>query len=134
MLCSKQPCDRKAIARGWCTLHYMRAYSRREKDGEFYSGPTRGKRKNGSGCTRNGYSYISRDGMQVAEHRWVMEQHLGRPLSSDESVHHKNGNRLDNRIPNLELRTRYHGPGQSVEDLVNYAVEILTRYAPGRLA
>jgi predicted Zn-ribbon and HTH transcriptional regulator len=36
-------------------------------------------------------------------YRVLMEQHLGRPLSTSEVVHHKNGDSTDDRIENLEV-------------------------------
>lgn len=48
---------------------------------------------------------------RIAEHRHVLEVALGRKLRRDESVHHVNGVRTDNRVENLQLRQGAHGVG-----------------------
>lgn len=39
----------------------------------------------------------------VLDHRYIMEKHIGRNLDKSELVHHINGNKLDNRIENLQI-------------------------------
>lgn len=64
----------------------------------------------------------------IMEHRFIMSQHLGRPLSKGETVHHKNGNRLDNRIENLELWTGNHSYGARLEDRIEDSIKYLIEY------
>lgn len=82
--------DESRPAQPWCT-----------KDG-YVIVPVPEGHPMGAGKKYRGY---------MREHRLVMERHLGRYLSPGETVHHINGDRMDNRIENLELRQGNHGPG-----------------------
>ena len=57
-----------------------------------------------------------------------MEEILGSFLSRDESVHHRNGLKDDNRRENLELWIRPQPSGIRVEDALAWARELLVRY------
>ena len=91
---------------------------------------------------RDGYLYVvvgkedprANAAGAIFQHRLVMSGRLGRPLRGDESVHHINGQRDDNRLENLELWTRSQPPGQRVNDKVAWALELLALYEPARLA
>jgi hypothetical protein len=69
------------------------------------------------------------------EHIAIMETRLGRKLYLDETVHHKNGIRSDNRDDNLELRVRAkHPKGATVPDLLKWANEVIARYQSPHLS
>lgn len=123
--CSILGCDGEHSAKGLCFFHYNRQYVPGERSKNGY-----GDKRLGS----NGYTEVWMPDHPNAvrgwllEHRWVMEQQVGRTLSRDESVHHRNGITTDNRPENLELWASVHPSGQRVSDLVAFAQEVLERY------
>ena len=66
----------------------------------------------------------------IQQHRLVMSRHLGRALEPSETVHHVNGDRADNRLENLELRTGNHGKGARTFDVfAQYLDDAVAQFA-----
>lgn len=125
--CSIDGCELRSNCKSLCVMHYTRL----KRSGEV--GPA-GKISDGSyGENRDGYRRIIVDGKRILEHRAIMQDILGRDLIKGENVHHKNGDRMDNRPENLELWSSSQPPGQRIEDKVSWAISILNLYKPEEL-
>lgn len=89
------------IGRKWSTetrKNVMSSRSKTQKRGEDHHLWKGGK------YDKDGYKMVSNGkGKYRFEHRVVVEKHIGRKLSPNENVHHKNGVKDDNRISNLEI-------------------------------
>ena len=122
-LCSVDRCEPSHCEHGLCYTPYIRRAQRQGRPANQPLKPV-------------GYQFLNRDGyVQIkttsgykSQHRFVMEQRLGRPLHAHENIHHINGQRDDNRIDNLELWSKSQPAGQRVADKVAWAIEFLSEY------
>lgn len=124
-VCKYPDCGKPHSGKGLCIGHYHQHASGkpltdlkpRNEVGEGY-------------VDEDGYRWITKGGRKRSEHCWVMEEALDRELLPHETVHHKNGQRLDNRLENLELWSSSHPSGQRVVDKVHWAVYMIRLYQP----
>lgn len=130
--CKADDCDLQVRYVGYCNAHYLRW--KKYGDANFYvrkASKVGDTRKNNFGYVlqyQPDYPFTQEGKGWVLQHRYVMSEHLGRPLEEHENVHHKNGVRDDNRIENLELWVVRQPYGQRVEDLLEYADWIISTY------
>lgn len=78
--------------------------------------------------TRKGHPNQNLPGGRMLEHVFVMSESLGRPLVKGENVHHKNGDRSDNRIENLELWSTCQPKGQNVKDKLDFYISFIQKH------
>jgi hypothetical protein len=126
-ICSIEGCEATIRGHKLCNRHLLRK--------QRFGDPLYTRPKPQPYVTNTGYRMLHMPGHpnayangRVLEHIVVMAETLGRPLAKGESIHHRNGNRLDNRPQNLELWSSRHPAGQRVSDLLTYAHEIIALY------
>lgn len=106
-LCNVDECSKPAVDLGMCGAHAQRV--RRYGDAHYLTSEI-DRRTNNRAAQLARFEVIKettyRKRMGRHEHRVVAEEMIGRPLKSHEIVHHKDGNKHNNRPDNLEVMTQ----------------------------
>lgn len=126
LVCKNPDCTKPAHAKGFC----KNCHKKFIKYGDAqYKKPIQKR------LTSNGYvawhepeNIHSMSDGNVLEHRYIIGEEIGRRLTREENVHHKDGNRTNNDRDNLELWNTSQPPGQRIEDKLKWAREIIKMY------
>jgi HNH endonuclease len=137
IVCIVDDCADPAYCRTMCIKHYARVRKHGSPHITWPKVAPNGTRV----IDKSGYARVKMKGHPnanpggwVLEHVYVLSEVLGRGLLSGESVHHKDGQRLNNAPDNLELWVSNQPPGQRVSDVLTWAREIIARYDSGETA
>jgi len=109
-VCSVSGCEGKVVCKGLCDKHRKRLERHGDVNivlkpwGRRYLYPFVPFRY------KKGYRMAKVNGQWRMVHRLVMEYYLGRPLDTDEVVHHIDGNTLNNAFDNLIITSREEHP------------------------
>lgn len=111
MVCGKRFYAKPSADRTTCSKECQYVYFKGNKTLLIGAGKGANNQRYNDGKTINdGYTLVRRIGHPhanskgyIREHRVVMEEHIGRLLTDEEEVHHRNRDRSDNNILNLML-------------------------------